>query len=178
VSESRQQLVALELPGAAVVSAAVRLERWLRDQGWIGEPCETDFLYRRSATFTLGPAGQSRCTTPGSGGTVSVDPGPELWSGSLNEAGPVCPRCGHDEGEEMDAELGTSWLESGEEPVHQCPSCASSDLLGDWDLTEASAVGPAAVILDGDCSFEIKDVLLAELRSGFGGRWAYVHLHL
>jgi len=127
---------------------------------------------------SLGPAGQSRCAHPGSGDTVSVDPGPQLWSGSFDESGPVCLRCGHDEGEERDAELCTSWLENGKEPVLECPSCGSSDLLGNWDLTDASAVGPAAVILEGDCSFAVKDTLLAGLRSGLGGRWAYVHLHL
>jgi len=184
MGDHREQFVDLTTPLPASRDRATEVTAWLQRTGWTTDTIIDDEVFPAAESYAAGPRAYAQI--PGlEGATIGV-----VAAETIDDAvwylgdgtGPAdCPRCRTSVGERFWDAMNT-WSAQQVEPVLTCGSCRYTAAAGEWDLSGAVAVGSLAVIEDlwhGNYSYDrAVSALLTELRTGVGGRWAYVHHHL
>jgi len=180
MSDDAEQLIDLDARPADASARRDRIRDWLIASGWAGDPLPADYADLPDALmFQFGPRALRDFPTfryaslglTGNNGIWMTDGEPEP---------PQCPTCGT-ENEEYWEQL-EEWSTTGVEPVSTCESCGFTGPVGDWVIDNTPLGGSMGISISfASSEYAGEDVartLLAELKDGLGGRWAYTHHHL
>ncbi|MHA7284541.1 hypothetical protein [Arthrobacter sp. TMS2-4] len=190
MGDSREQFVDLDATEDTAEQRVREVREFLRSCG-LAEPDERagDDRWPDAIVDQAGPAWQSAWHHH------SSSPKPSWWKTiavvsrsptdvfhrmflAMESAGPPsCRTCGEEFDEDAFWSSFKGWYETRREPVLSCASCGGHGLIGDQDTTGSAVVGRVAVVTAGTFP-EVVTEMLRALRSGLGGRWAHVHMHL
>lgn len=186
MGEHREQFVDLDATENTAEQRAHEVREFLRSRGF-AEPDEYagDDRWPGAIVDRPGPAWQSawnyQSGKPDPWDTITVvSPTKDTDQAFflMDSTGPPsCRTCGEEFDEDAFWSSFKGWYETRREPVLSCVACGGRGLMGDQDTTGSAVVGRVAVVTSG-ATPEVATEMLQALRSGLGGRWAHVHMHL
>ncbi|WP_144758689.1 hypothetical protein [Curtobacterium sp. 9128] len=193
MSESHQQILALDVAPEDAEAVAERLRTWLRDRRFaVPDPDAVDDFPPNSRRGVLSlPAdrlGPGFTVRPTEWDDPRHDPrwsfiyvhvphdeDHRIWYLGDSTGPSDCRYCGTPFADEPFWAAFNAWLE-GPEPTLTCADCGGTALMGDQDTSGSIVVSPLGIVTSDD-GWDLVPELLGALRADFGGRWTWVHHH-